>query len=646
MNAPIQNATVLKMPDTINAAVRELAAQWGWSNPKEDILALALKAKAAEGKMVGDILVDWEVIDAVTRDQLLRAQPEGEKLLKYMSDMVPDRVLPYVEKVLALQNAVAFYERLDVLTEHAGMRESDVIGECKVRDAALMLIEATRPVLVFSSWEAMLAFERMPPNTRATNAIVKACAGKPILAVGPRDDISHVLALHASALEDGKSVVESSTRQWNVRASSDTPRHESELARVFDHGLSIGASDVAFMPLRDGRYEVRLRRFGRLIEPFRGTAVGLDGKTRKVSPTIFNPDMANKAVNLLLSKSNAGKFINLREPVDGQINYKSTHADAFFRLNFIPLNHLGDYKQLRSVSVRLFSRKEQAITFSELSMPTAIAGHIRDAMRMQEGLVLLSGPTNSGKSTTIAAAISEHYAMFGDELKRLSLEDPIERHLPGIRQINVAGHLDEKERFAVVQRAAKRHDPDLFWMGEVRDAMSAEFCVNFAVTGHLALSSLHAKNARSAYEILSLSASPDMRYQVIEAMNASIAQRLVPKVCPHCSGHFAPTPEEVRRFDLSCSMKGEIVEIPDRIVRIHRPDGCEECDRGYIGEVPLMEYLPFTSEVKDAALDMLNRENMKENKKFMNSKRLVSLQESGLERMAAGEVALESILFI
>jgi type II secretory ATPase GspE/PulE/Tfp pilus assembly ATPase PilB-like protein len=620
------------------AEVRKLAAEWGWSAPKPEILVLARRCRAALKKRAGDILVSWEVIDAPTRDRLLRTKPENIPTLHHMAEVEPSKVLPYVEQVLAMQNGVAFYEELNVLAPHPEMSNASVLDLCKKLDAALMLIEAHVPVLVFSRWDSMLNYSLMGVSDRDNDPVIKILGQIPVLAVGARNELSHVLTMHAA--QDESWMHDNGARQWNVKSGGDNlQEHEKVLARLFDYALSVGASDVSFKPLRDGSVSVRVRKSGLLKEPF------ANGK-RSMQAFVLNPETAHKAINLLLSKSAASQGIVLKEPADGQINYKSSTSDAFFRLNFIPLNHLGDFKQLRSVSVRLFPRKVVTVTLAELNIPEDVAQHIRDFIQMPQGLMVWSGPTNSGKSTTISAAVGEHFLIFGEEVKRMSVEDPIERHLDGITQINVPMHVEETKRFSVVLRALKRHDPDMLWIGEVRDQESAEFCVNFAGTGHLALTSLHANNSVGAYDVLSLGVSPDRRVQLIEAMTSSIAQRLVRTLCPKCSeAGVEPNAEEIRLFKLSAMMTGEKTEMPKLVSRVVNHEGCEECDNGYREEVPIFEVLPFTRTVKDAALARLFGNDPTGNKKIMESVRTTTLLESGMKLMAEGMVDLKSILF-
>jgi type IV pilus assembly protein PilB len=623
-----------------------LAAEWGWDNPTEEILEIAAKSLYAQTVACGEILVAWGALDAITRDRLLARKPKEIQTLQYFAEQEPMRVLQYVEQILALQKGYPFYERLSLLEVHPEMAEQVVRKRCDELDVVMMNIEGRRAVLVFSKWEALLKYSTMG-SAKLSDPLYRASGNTmPLLAVGSRDDISSVLNMHH---EDGSEAGgESGNKLWNATSDEMNTPEGRELARLFDHALVENATDVSLKPSgRNGAVKVMIRKWGRLVTPFRKSKA--QNSSSGDADFVFSPELASKAINLLASKSGANPSgTRMRIPSDGQITYRSTTGDAFMRLNFIPLNHLGEIKDLRSVSVRLFSRNESSIALEDLRIPENVADQIRDAVRMPQGLILVAGPVNSGKSSTIAGAIGEHVNVFGDTSNRLSVEDPIERHLKGITQINVPTHIqDQAERFNVTLRAIKRHDLNLLWVGEVRDRQSAEFCVAFAGSGHLVLSTIHAKDSILAYDILSQMVDAGVRFQLAESMALSVSQRLVKTLCPHCSpakNMQAPTEQERRLFELNLQVLGEKEELPELVNRPH-PGGCDKCDDGYSGSLPICEVLPFTRAVKDSAIALLNNENMREQRQRIADARTVTLLQSGLDLVKQGKVDINSILF-
>lgn len=638
----------------IAPSVLALASEWGWKSPLADILALAEQSSKAKRLSYEEILDNWHVLPPALMDALLQRRPHTMQPLEWLAEQAPGPVMPVMEKIQALKNGHAYYANLKRLTPHKSLSVPQVVKRCEELDAVLMMIEGATAVLVFSTYAGMLKYSVMGNAARATDPIQRQLADgrKLVLAVGARDDVSALLKMYHDG--DGDDVQTHSARSWQVKPddASSSPE-ERELARIFDHAIREQATDISFKPLRSGQVEVYMRKWGSLIRPFKRSAEGLmatdasDQRAYASTAHVLSYDLASKAINLLQSKSSANEtFTRVREPKDGQIDYKSATASAFMRLNFIPLMHLGEYKDLRSVSVRLFSRAESSIQLSDLNLPTDVIDHISDAVQMPQGLILLSGPVNSGKSSTIAGAVGEHVRIFGDTKKRMSVEDPIERFLPGIIQINVPTHItNQEERFNVVLRGLKRHDLNLLWVGEVRDTESAEFCTSFASSGHIVLSTIHAKDSILAFDILSQMTRSGTRFQLAESMSLSISQRLVKTLCPHCSQRDCiPNAEEVRVFDKNLAMTGEQEKLPARIARAN-PAGCTHCDAGYAGSTPICEVLPFTRSVKDAALSLLNGEDPKGQRAIIASGRAITLLQSGLRLLAQGKVDLRSILF-
>lgn len=621
-----------------------LAGEWGWTNPPVEIFRMAEKSLFARKTKSGEILVKWHYIDELTRDRLLLKKPEDIQTLSYFASQEPVRVLPYKEQILALKNGYPFYDRISLMIQHSAMSTPAVHKRCEELDVVLMLAEGIAPVLVFSSFATLVSFMTQGSGKKKDEVLIKANHGAmPRLAVGSRDEISFILKSYS--VDAGDFGSETGSKVWSTVAEDMQSPEAKELGRLFDHALQKGATDISFKPFRDGSAQVLIRRWGSLISPFAADNHAANSSFK------LSADLTNKAINLLMSFSGANQdATRKRVPTDGQITYKSTTADAFMRLSFIPLNHLGESRDLRSVSIRLFSRTESSIRLEDLNIQPEVADLIRDAVRMPQGLILFSGPVNSGKSTAIAGAIGEHVEVYGDTEKRISVEDPIERHVYGVIQVNVPTHLREQtDRYNVILRAVKRHDLNVLWVGEVRDREGAEFCVGFAGSGHLVLSTIHAKDTILAYDILSNLVEPGVRFQLAESMALSVGLRLVKTLCPACSpeeGWSEPNDAERRLFALNLKMLGETETLPKKIPRAnsHPQRGCS-CEGGYAGSVPVCEALPFTREVRDAAIALIGGGDVRTQRKIMADARAVTLLQSGLQLLRQGKVDLDSILF-
>lgn len=609
-----------------DAELLHTARGWGWQKPTPGILEIARQARHANKTKSSQLLVDIGVVTEDQKTRWLATKPGDVPTLAWFADQ-ESSVAPYVERVQALKAGHPFYEILSVLTIHPCMQDATIAARADELDATVMLIEETVPVIVFSTFASLMKFSSMGRADRQRDPIRRTLGSDIQIAAGARDEISAVLT--AARTADDSLGSSESANVWSAAAAENQSTPENrEITRLIDHALTQGATDIALMPMRNGEIQVQMRKYGEMISP------------RSV-PGRMSADMGRQVVALLQSKSGANPTNTVqRSPTDGQITYRSGSGDAFLRLSFIPLNHLGEMRNLTSVSIRLLPRAETNVSLNELRMDSLVIEQIRFAMRISQGLVLVVGPTNSGKSTTVAGAIGQHVSLFGERRKRLSVEDPIERHLHGVQQYNAPIHLKETERFEVILKAFKRHDPDLIWVGEVRDKVTADICVSSASTGHLVLSTLHANDTVMAFDVLAKTVDPDKRFQLIEAMSLVISQRLIKEICPHCRTIEEPTIEEKQLFSQYTDRIGEKGELPSTIASAN-PAGCSHCDEGYIGLLPLNEVLPFGRAAKDAAISMVSGENSRER---LASLRTLTLLQSGLALLAAHQVDLDAIL--
>ena len=613
--------------ETADAELEALAKTWGWSHPGKSIVEIARQARDARMTKSAQLLVEMRVITPEQKAKWLASKPDNVQTIAWFAQQDPS-VVPYVERILALKAGYPFYDLLSLLSVHPCMQDAHVVSRADEVDAAVMLIEETVPVIVFSTFAALIKYRSLGRADRQRDPIMRAVGSDVPLAVGARDEISAVLK-SVRSLDDTSSAMESAN-VWSAASAENVSKPENrEITRLIDHALNQGATDIALKPFRTGEMQVQMRKYGKLISP---TSV----------PGRMNPELARQVVALLQSKSGANPSNTVqRVPTDGQITYRSGAGDAFLRLSFIPMNHLGELRNLTSVSLRLLPRAESSISLQDLRLAQSVIDQIRYAMRMSQGLVLVVGPTNSGKSTTVAGAIGEHVGLFGDSRKRMSLEDPIERFLYGIQQYNAPTHVrDEDARFEMMLRAFKRHDPDMIWVGEVRDRATSDLCVASASSGHVVLSTLHATDTVTGFDVLAKMVHDEKRFQLIESMSLVISQRLVTEVCPHCRTVSEPTDEEKALFRTYCEMVGEERQLPPMIAHASR-EGCGHCCQGHIGLLPLNEVLPFGRAAKDAAIAMFGGAPRRDTLAKMRS---LTLLQSGLELLGQHKVDLDAIL--
>jgi MSHA biogenesis protein MshE len=241
-----------------------------------------------------------------------------------------------------------------------------------------------------------------------------------------------------------------------------------------------------------------------------------------------------------------------------------------------------------SVVMRLLGQAGTSLRLDAIGMPPGLVQRFRAIVQRPNGLVLVTGPTGSGKTTTLYSALSELNSV---EKKLITVEDPIEYRLPGINQVQVNDKIDLD--FARVLRSALRQDPDIVLVGEMRDQETAQIGLRAAMTGHLVLSTLHTNDAASTPLRLMDMGVP--RYMVGSSLQAVLAQRLVRLICESCSAPYTPTPNELEWLR---------AELKDRVAgtAYFHGKGCSHCNGlGYRGRTGVYELLEMTRTVTEAA---------------------------------------------
>jgi type IV pilus assembly protein PilB len=228
-----------------------------------------------------------------------------------------------------------------------------------------------------------------------------------------------------------------------------------------------------------------------------------------------------------------------------------------------------------TIVLRLLDNTRE-FSIDNLRVPSYTMDQLERAIQHPNGVVLVSGPTGSGKTTTLFSLLGQ---IDRSRKKIITLEDPVEYVLPGISQVRV----NSKVSFSDALRAVLRQDPDVILVGEIRDEETAALAFRAAATGHLVLSTVHANNARDVINRLSsLGVDQD---SIERNLRLSAAQRLVPKICPHCS---EPAPDEIVEY--VCEL-ADIDPDEDAVLRIRSEDGCDLCEDGIVGRLPVIEYV-------------------------------------------------------
>ena len=363
--------------------------------------------------------------------------------------------------------------------------------------------------------------------------------------------------------------------------------------------IRCGASDIHLEPKRHSSL-ARLRIDGAMVE-----VCELDPESAKrlssLTKVLCDIDMTKKAI-----------------VQEGHFSTKAPGRRVDYRISFTP-SMFG-----QKLVVRVLDPENAPQTLRDLELPDWMLHKIRDTVKQDTGMLLVTGPTGSGKTTTLYAGLRQVDASLRNVI---TIEDPVEYEVPGVTQIPV----DEEHgaSFHSLLRSCLRQDPDVIVLGEIRDRDTATTAMQAATTGHLVLSTIHAKDTiGTVFRLLDLGCEP---YLVASTLNLVLAQRLVRRLCPQCKKAKKATPEQIRQM-------GKTVE---GVAHLHAPSGCPQCfGTGYTGRRGLFELLAATDELRDV---ILNNPNIADIKKIIELSVFTSLRDAGFGLVTEGVTSMDEI---
>ncbi|OHD57165.1 MAG: hypothetical protein A2Y33_09590 [Spirochaetes bacterium GWF1_51_8] len=309
-----------------------------------------------------------------------------------------------------------------------------------------------------------------------------------------------------------------------------------------------------------------------------------------------------------------------RLPQDGRIMIRHDERQIDIRVSVIP-TVFGE-----GIVLRILDKGKSMRTLDDIGFNKTMIADIKRESRKPYGMVLVTGPTGSGKTTTLYAVL-QYVLQF--ENKILTVEDPVEYQIAGISQVQV--HSEIGLTFAAGLRAFLRHDPDIIMVGEIRDRETADIAVRAALTGHLVLTTVHTNDAAA-----SLTRFVDMGippYLLTSTVNLIIAQRLVRTICPHCKEEKKLTAQDIKALGLGDEFKSG--------QKVSYGKGCKSCNKtGYQGRMPIFEVLKLTDTLKAA---VLKGESSFEIKNLARKEGMLMLRDSGIELVKSGMTTIEEI---
>jgi len=442
--------------------------------------------------------------------------------------------------------------------------------------------------------------------------------------VGLRNVIKQYRTLHGEvkkALKELQGELETETKKESVKGgikeivksiSADAPITKI-VAVILRHAVEGGASDIHIEPIED-RIKVRFRVDGILYT------------------SLFLPKDIQSAIVSRIKILTSLKIDETRVPQDGRFSTNVIGKKIDFRVSTFP-NVNGE-----KVALRVLDPTVGLKTFSELGLQDYNLETLEKAIKQPFGMILISGPTGSGKSTTLYSILKK---LDRDEVNIISLEDPVEYHIGNVNQSQIRPEIDYT--FASGLRHILRQDPDIIMVGEIRDEETAKLSIHAALTGHIFLSTLHTNNAIGVIPRLSdMGISP---FLLPSSLNLAIAQRLVRRLCPHCCKEITASPQitEVIEKELANLSPIHRKAFPwEKPYKIHKSIGCKFCaSKGTKGRVALFEMLTMTPQLEKIINEGPSEAGIGEEAQRQG---MITMKQDGINKVLHGAISFEEML--
>jgi general secretion pathway protein E len=421
------------------------------------------------------------------------------------------------------------------------------------------------------------------------------------LALYPSGELSYRLDQHLGAVEESDNTQVRPSDAVDIEHLKDLALEAPIIRQVNDiiHlAVRAGASDIHVEPFRN-RIELRIRVDGVLL--------------KRPAPRVEEHPAVVSRIKLLAGLDIAER----RQSQDGRMRTKSGGRDVDIRVSVVPTLFGED------VVLRLLDQQRQILDLEQTGITPALLAPFRECLHQPQGILLVTGPTGSGKTTTLYSALRH---ITDGQRKVISVEDPVEYEVPGVNQIpvNEAAGLG----FSNALRAILRHDPDVILIGEIRDRETADIAIQASLTGHLVFATLHTNSAIGAVTRLLDMGIPG--FLIASSLLAVSAQRLVRRLCPACKQAKAADPTLVERYDLGPEAK------------LFEPVGCSKCAHiGYRGRLPLFEFKQVGHALRET---ILRDPSVNALEAAAASTHPGTLLDDGICKVRAGETSLEEVL--
>jgi general secretion pathway protein E len=469
------------------------------------------------------------------------------------------------------------------------------ITDSFTRAHEFVLLSADPSGVTVACWDAL--------NEYAARALAFACERPIAWVIATRTQIQHALRVHevlpiTADRGSGAVVLEDEEIERLKDLASEAPVIRL-VQRAIDDAVRQKASDI-HLEASENALHVRIRLDGLLREA--------QSHPKGLAPSVVSRIKVMAGLNIA----------ERRLPQDGRTRVTVQGKDIDFRVATSPTLH-GE-----SVVLRILDRQDVALDFDALGFDAPLKAQLRSAIARPHGIVLVTGPTGSGKTTTLYAALKE---INTPDKKILTVEDPVEYVVTGINQVPIKPQIGLT--FASALRSFLRQDPDVMMVGEIRDRETAEIAIQAALTGHLLLSTLHTNTAAAAVTRLLDMGIDD--YLLTSTLHLIVAQRLVRKLCERCREPYDPAADARSRLGVDL----------DRTLTWYRPVGCPACQGGYKGRTTIVEALTMSDAVR---AKILARADAHQVEQVAIAEGMRTMFAHGIERVNAGLTTAEEVL--
>lgn len=479
-------------------------------------------------------------------------------------------------------------------------------------EISLRFLKSQGVVGIAGDDDSIVVAVRDPLDDYMRSALELACDKTIEVKVGTSSDIERALERQYGA---GKSAMGQLADDINddVDYNEEDIEHLKDLASeapiirmvniIMQKAVESRASDIHIEPF-DQNLKVRFR---------------VDGVLQDVEAPPVQSTAAVISRIKIMAKLNIAER---RLPQDGRIKHQVQGKELDLRVSTIPTMY-GE-----SVVIRLLDKEGVVLDFEALGFHGETLQQFNSILGMPHGIVLITGPTGSGKSTTLYTALQQ---LNTPERKIITVEDPVEYQLEGVNQIQTKSKIGLT--FASALRSIVRQDPDVIMIGEMRDLETARIAVQSALTGHVVLSTLHTNDAAGGITRLMDMGLED--YLLTSTVNGILGQRLVRRLCPHCREPYTPLPEVIEELKLKQFAK-------EKEIQLYHPKGCEQCgDVGYRGRLAILEFLTMTDALRSLVMGHAQALQIEER---AIQEGMETMYQNGLRKALAGVTTIEEVL--